>query len=123
MFYGYTVTSNAGSITKNGNVYTINNVPIAQDLKLYLTSTIGEIVQNDTIIISPPNCNCPDIPEPTGASGLQVCQNLPASLTVSVQAGLDAKWQFCHCGNTSIYWFDVYAANRIGWSIYLFCGS
>ena len=29
--------------------------------------------------------------------------------------------QFCHCGNTSIYWFDVYAANRIGWSIYLFC--
>lgn len=98
---GYTPTSNAGIVTSLGsNRYSVSNIPIATTAVITLTSTIANC-QNETIQISPPNCNCPNINPPTGPDK-QSCINVPATLQVSVDAGLTANWYANAVGGTAV---------------------
>ena len=100
--FGFTLTANAGTVSQNGVVYTISNIPISQELSLYLNSTVGDCA-DDTITVTPPQCNCPDIAEPTGQGISNVCQNSPVSLSVSVVSGLTARWYSAATGGVLLH--------------------
>ncbi|MEZ4911530.1 MAG: hypothetical protein R2774_11805 [Saprospiraceae bacterium] len=97
--FGYTLTANAGTVSQNGVSYTISNIPISPELSLFLKYTVGDC-EDDTITVTPPQCNCPDISEPIGQGMSNVCQNSPVNLSVSVVSGLSARWYSAATGGT-----------------------
>ncbi len=89
---GYTVTTSAGTVSSAGNIKTIANIPIGSNVTITLKTIAGDCA--DVVLnITPPQCNCPNIPLPVSAGDKKACQNeIGVALQVSVGNGLSAAW-------------------------------
>lgn len=94
--YQVAVTSNAPGITATQGVvgggpgmFTISQIPIANDVTITATSASNCPIQQ---VVNPPNCSCPPIAAPIG-NNAQICQGvtIPA-FSVTVGAGLQVNW-------------------------------
>jgi len=88
---GYDINVNAGTTNIDFNTAIIENIPINTDLEITITD-------NDTdceaaILISPPNCDCPDVEAPISDGDFVICvgEAIP-ELSVSILAGQTANW-------------------------------
>ena len=98
--YDYTVTASAGNITKNGPTVTISNIPIGTSVVLTFKS-VGGLCGDETLTIDPPQCNCPNIPNPVSGGNIKACQNQTGvTLSVTVGSGLTAQWFSAQTGGT-----------------------
>jgi hypothetical protein len=98
--FGYSVSTSAGTMTTNGSIWTISNIPIAQNVTLTLKSNLGDCADT-SIELTPPQCNCPVVPAPISGGNKEACQNQTGvSLSVSVNAGLTAQWYNAISGGT-----------------------
>ncbi|HRO74171.1 MAG TPA: hypothetical protein PK611_10905, partial [Saprospiraceae bacterium] len=98
--YDYTVTASAGNITKNGPTVTISNIPIGTSVVLTFKS-VGGLCGDETLTIDPPQCNCPNIPNPVSGGNVKACQNQTGvTLSVTVGSGLTAQWFSAQTGGT-----------------------
>ncbi len=94
--FGYNVTASAGTITVNGSIRTISNIPIGQSVTITLVSTVADCA-NQTIVVDPPQCDCPVIPNPVSGGNQKACQGQTGvALTVTVTGP-----------NQSAQWFSV----------------
>lgn len=97
--WDYNVTSNVGTITRNGNTVTISNIPIGSSVEITFTS-LG-LCENETLTIDPPQCDCPVIPNPISGGNMRACQNQTGvTLSVTVGPGLNAQWYSAQTGGT-----------------------
>ncbi len=99
---GYDVTASAGNITVDDGVFVIiENIPIGQDLVL-------DAVDSDTgcegqFVFTPPNCDCPTVPEPMNVGDQLICVgDANPTLSVTVDAGTVANWYDAPVGGTEL---------------------
>jgi len=100
--FGYTITTNRGTVTGSGNNRVITNIPIAETVEIILTSLQGDCAPQ-SFTVSPPNCSCPTIAPPISGGNITACQNdTGKTLTVTVGTGLTANWFTTQSGQTPI---------------------
>ena len=89
------VSSSAGTL--NGNVLTVN----INTGNVTITLTDAVTGCTDEIMVTAPMCNCDDIAEPISGGDQAICigESNP-SLSVTVEAGLEARWY--DAGNTEV---------------------
>jgi len=90
---GFEIDSNAGIIDDiGGGEIEVNNIPIDESLTIYATN-IGEPNCEETFIINPPNCDCPNINPPTSNGPYFICAGSPTpELSVTLEVGQTANW-------------------------------
>ncbi|MEZ4888692.1 MAG: gliding motility-associated C-terminal domain-containing protein [Chitinophagales bacterium] len=92
---GYTITANQGTVTDNeGGNYTISD--IAANTNLSITATDDLDCEGNSSFAAP-NCNCPNITEPTGLANQTICFGGDFAPFAVDDAGL----------GFTIYWFDA----------------
>ena len=95
-FTGGTLTSSAGVVIGNS----IQNIPINVSPVIITVTNPSNPACAESISVAAPDCNCPTIPVPTGQSKT-ICAGTPIpSLTISLQAGLQANWYNQPSGGT-----------------------
>ncbi len=89
---GNIITVNAGNLTGPvADVYTVDNIPIGQNLEITIQSPTDNCLR--TIVVSAPNCDCPEVEPPVSDGNQQICQGDPTpTLSVTVTAGNTANW-------------------------------
>lgn len=91
----YSLQSNLGSVNDNGdNTFTVSNIPTNTSVEVIATDDLD---CNANTTFNAPDCDCPDIPEPSALQNQTICngENFDAFTVDAVGTGL------------SIYWFDV----------------
>lgn len=99
---GYDFTFNAGEFVENTSTSVIiGNIPIGTNLELMAvdpnTNCMG------IAMVTPPNCDCPDVPIPTSEGPIVICEgDLVPALTVTVGTDLIANWYDTAAGGTQL---------------------
>ena len=90
---GFTIIPSAGTLTDIGNgQVSISQIPIDDVLLLTITNP-GNFACLTTQSISPPDCDCPNIPEPVSNGNVTICEGDPIpALMVSVDPGFQVNW-------------------------------
>ena len=90
---GFTIIPSVGNLTDLGNgQISISQIPIDEVLLLTITNP-GNFACLTTQSISPPDCDCPSIPEPVSAGNVTICEGDPVpALAVTVDPGFQANW-------------------------------
>ncbi|MGB0930160.1 MAG: lamin tail domain-containing protein, partial [Chitinophagales bacterium] len=91
----YSLLANAGNVTDNGgNTFTVSNIPSNTAVDFNATDDLN---CNANTTFNAPDCDCPDIPEPSTPQDQTICngQNFDAFVVNITGIGF------------SIYWFDV----------------
>lgn len=85
------VTANVGSVTGNGNAYTISAIP--QNTNVIITARISQTACSIQETVNAPPCLCPVVAAPIATSDQTICsgQNIPA-LVVTVGLNETANW-------------------------------
>lgn len=79
------ITATAGTVSGN----TITGIPDGTNISVYAENNGCY----DTLDITAPVCDCPDIPVPTNPQHDTICEGSPTTaLSVTVEAGQSAKW-------------------------------
>lgn len=97
---GFTPSISIGSLTNLGNgKYSVSPVPV--DSSLTITGTDPPSGCSATVVIDPPNCNCPPVPPPVNQGNPTICFGEPTP-TLSVTVGQDdiANWYNAPNGGT-----------------------
>ncbi len=98
---GTSVTATSGTVTNTGNTYTISQIPAGTNITVNANNTTTTC--SSSLLISAPNCNCPNIPAPTNPNNPSICvgQPIPA-LSVATGSGLSVAWFANATGGTAI---------------------
>jgi hypothetical protein len=97
-----TITSNVGTVNViSSNQVTISGIAITQNAQLTFT-TVGVNCQSENLLITAPNCNCPDVAPPLNLGDKTICLNDAITLNVSVGAGLVANWYATQSSTTPL---------------------
>ena len=89
---GITVTASPGKVINNGNnTTTIDSIPIDKNVTITVTNTTTSCT--NTLVVTPPKCDCPQVPAPVSSGNQVICQNEPNPiLEVTVIAGNSVNW-------------------------------
>jgi gliding motility-associated-like protein len=95
---GNVVTSTAGTVVViDQNNTEVIDIPIGTQVTLNISDPNSSC--DDERIVNPPNCDCPDIPTPTGTPTYKICiADVPLTMSVMVEAGLSANWYDSEAG-------------------------
>ena len=74
----------------NDSVYQI--VDISIDSTVTINGLGVNSICNDTLLIGPPDCSCPDITSPQGMANSLCPHEAPTTITASAEAGLTINW-------------------------------
>ena len=108
-----TVTADKGTITVNGNnTVTIDNIPI--DESITITVVHNSTGCSNTLVVDPPNCDCPEVLSPENDGDQQICMgDMIPELTVTPTGSVTVNWYDEPTGgnllaeNTSSYTPDI----------------
>lgn len=86
------ININVGTLIDNGDgTFEIINIPIDTPLSMQATDSFTNC--SDSAMVSPPDCNCPDVPAVVATENIIVClQDLPDTLSVNIEDGYSANW-------------------------------
>jgi gliding motility-associated-like protein len=97
---GFTASVSIGNLNNlGGGKYAVLNIPV--DSSLTVTGTDPASGCSNTIVINPPNCNCPPVLPPVNLGDQEICFGEPTP-TLSVTVGPDdvANWYSAPNGGT-----------------------
>jgi len=94
------LTSTAGSVYNNSNVWTIKEIPSGTDIILTLTDNNC----SKTLSVTAPDCNCPVIAAPVSGGDKHYCagSSIPA-INASVQPGETVDWYATPTGGMAVF--------------------
>ncbi|MEZ5031388.1 MAG: gliding motility-associated C-terminal domain-containing protein [Saprospiraceae bacterium] len=97
---GFTPTISIGLLSNLGNgKYSVADIPVDSSLTIIGTDPASGC--NGTVVIDPPNCNCPPVPNPVNLDDPVICQGDPIpTLNVTVGPGDIANWYNAPNGGT-----------------------
>lgn len=107
--YRVTLTSNvtaishsAGTLSNSGGgTFVVSNIP--KTANLTLTATDLSTGCTKSVVISPPNCDCPNVPKPLKIKDYAVCMQEPyPQMAVQVGAGETADWYEVEVGGSVV---------------------
>ncbi len=98
---GHSLSANFGNvIALNNGLFEIQNIPIAEVLEA--TGTSPNTICNESILVQPPDCDCPTVNPPINPTNLVLCTHeLPAILSVSVTDNQKVNWYSEAIGGTA----------------------
>lgn len=97
---GFTPSVSIGNLTNLGNgKWLVTPIPV--DSSLQITGVHPASGCSETVVIDPPNCNCPPVPPPTNLGDKSICAGQPTpTLEVTVGADDIANWYSAPNGGT-----------------------
>ena len=97
-----TVTASLGTVIVNPDLtVTIQNIPAGSSVTISVTHNITGCT--NSLLVSPPNCDCPVVALPSNPVNQTVCFGQPVPpLSVNVGSGLGANWYDVPSGGFSI---------------------
>ena len=80
----------AGDVLDNGATTTITNIPIGETVDIRILDPLTSCFVD--IMISPPDCDCPTVPNPISDGDVIVCSGDAVSISATVDAGYEINW-------------------------------